>query len=89
MSTATELEQAPDAAEVFARTEATLPVEEYNFEHFRTRHLLTDLEGTATTRGIQPGELAPDFELPTADGGTLRLSDLRGEVVLLHFGSAT
>lgn len=86
MSTATESES---AAEVFARTEETLPVDEYNFEHFRTRHLLMDLQGTATTRGIQPGEPAPDFELPSSDGGTQRLSDLRGEVVLLHFGSAT
>ncbi|MBA2362795.1 MAG: redoxin domain-containing protein, partial [Chloroflexia bacterium] len=40
-----------------------------------------------TSRGIQPGEAAPDFELPQAGGGQLRLSDLRGKPVLLHFGS--
>jgi cytochrome oxidase Cu insertion factor (SCO1/SenC/PrrC family) len=30
------------------------------------------------------GHLAPDFELPTLDGGKLRLSDLRGQAVLLN-----
>lgn len=65
------------------------PQSDYNFEHFRARHLLQDLEGTVTTRGIQPGDLAPDFELPLVEGGTIRLSRLRGRPVLLHFGSVT
>jgi hypothetical protein len=63
--------------------------DEYNFEHFRTRHLLQDVEGTLHRRGIPPGEMAPDFNLPRANGGSLRLSDLRGRPVLLHFGSFT
>jgi len=33
----------------------------------------------------QPGESAPDFELPGVDGTTTRLSSLRGRWVLLHF----
>lgn len=31
------------------------------------------------------GSVAPDFELPLLDGGTIRLSDLRGKVVFLNF----
>lgn len=33
--------------------------------------------------------LAPDFELPTLDGTTLRLSDYRGKVVVLNFWTRT
>ncbi|HEY8719740.1 thioredoxin-dependent thiol peroxidase [Pengzhenrongella sp.] len=31
------------------------------------------------------GDLAPDFTLPTADGGSLTLSDLRGKHVVVYF----
>jgi thioredoxin-dependent peroxiredoxin len=31
------------------------------------------------------GDLAPDFTLPTADGGVLTLSDLRGSHVIVYF----
>lgn len=37
---------------------------------------------------VEVGELAPDFEVELFDGGTLRLSDLRGKVVLLTFFSS-
>ena len=33
--------------------------------------------------------LAPDFELPTLRGGTLRLADFRGKVVVLNFWTKT
>ncbi len=61
--------------------------DEYNFEHFRTGILLEDGQRTVEARGIEPGEIAPDFELPQVGGGTLRLSDLRGQPTILHFGS--
>ncbi len=37
-----------------------------------------------TTAAPQVGFLAPDFSLPTTDGQTIRLSDLRGQAVLVN-----
>jgi peroxiredoxin Q/BCP len=34
---------------------------------------------------LTKGDLAPDFTLPTADGGSLTLSDLRGGSVVVYF----
>lgn len=34
---------------------------------------------------LDVGDLAPDFELPTDDGGAVRLKDLRGQFVVLFF----
>jgi thioredoxin-dependent peroxiredoxin len=34
---------------------------------------------------LSVGETAPDFTLPTADGGSLTLSELRGEHVVVYF----
>ncbi|WP_085508504.1 redoxin domain-containing protein [Thalassobacillus devorans] len=50
----------------------------------------TSQEGTGmmppnTPKGIQEGEQAPDFELETVDGETIRLSDLKGKKVFLNF----
>lgn len=35
--------------------------------------------------GIDQGDLAPDFELNTLDGETVKLSDFRGQKVMLNF----
>lgn len=46
-----------------------------------------DRSGTSTAGQIpapQAGFLAPDFELKTPDGETIRLSDLRGQAVLVN-----
>lgn len=72
--------------------EATLDsrqLREYNYEHFWLKHLFADLWRTAKGEGVQPGSLAPDFEMETTDGERVRMTDLRGKPVLLHFGSAT
>lgn len=34
---------------------------------------------------VAPGNLAPDFELPSAEGGSLKLSSVRGKNVVLVF----
>ncbi|GIG24661.1 thioredoxin-dependent thiol peroxidase [Cellulomonas denverensis] len=34
---------------------------------------------------LSAGDTAPDFTLPTADGGTLTLSELRGQHVVVYF----
>ncbi len=62
---------------------------EYNYEHFRPKHLLADLLKTIRGEGIRPGEDAPNFELESTKGERLRLSSLRGRPVVLRFGSFT
>jgi thioredoxin-dependent peroxiredoxin len=37
-----------------------------------------------TETRLSPGDQAPDFTLPTADGGQLTLSDMRGRKVVLY-----
>ena len=61
------------------------PIEEFNFRHYRTRHTVAEL----LRSGLPPGSQAPDFELPSTDGQQLRLSDLRGQPVVLQFISYT
>ena len=34
---------------------------------------------------LEQGQQAPDFELPDQDGNPVRLSDLRGQTVVLYF----
>src|SRR5690625_3960792 len=41
--------------------------------------------GAETEVGLEEGNQAPDFELETIDGETVRLSELRGEKILLNF----
>ncbi len=79
--------QGTEVARRFAALDESKKSEDYNFEHFRTKILLHDVQRTIEARGIRPGETAPDFELPRVGGGSLRLSELRGKPVVLHFGS--
>lgn len=61
----------------------------YNYEHFWLRHFVADLVRTAQGAGLKPGVEAPDFDLEATDGSRVRLSELRGRPVFLHFGSGT
>ena len=73
------------------RTATTDPRElrRYNYKHFWLKHLFADLLRTARGEVVRPGSEAPDFELETTGAERMRLSELRGRPVLLHFGSAT
>jgi hypothetical protein len=62
---------------------------EYNYEHFRPKHLLADIWKTIRAEGLQPGAEAPDFEMETTEGDRVRLSEMRGRPVALRFGSFT
>ena len=79
----------PEITERIAQYPVVEPIDAYNYDHFRAKHLLLDVRRGIENQGVIPGEHAPDFELPRAGGGSLRLSDLRGRPVLLHFGSFT
>ena len=37
------------------------------------------------SKELKEGDLAPDFELPSSDGGRVRLKSLRGKNVVLYF----
>jgi hypothetical protein len=61
--------------------------ETYNYDTFR-KHMFK--EDRRFHGGPAPGQLAPDFDLPTVDGGRFRLSDYQGRLpVLIQFGSIT
>lgn len=62
---------------------------DYNYAHFRTKHFVADLVKTVRGTGVAPGQPAPDFDLETTSGERMRLRDLHGRPVVLHFGSLT
>ncbi len=64
-------------------------LEKYNYEHFWLKHFLADMGRTIKGAGVRPGSRAPEFEMPSSDGRSVSLSALRGQPVLLHFGSGT
>ncbi len=48
-------------------------------------HIARDHRANGPARGQLIGNLAPDFELQTLDGKSMKLSDFRGKAVLLNF----
>jgi hypothetical protein len=65
------------------------PPGDYNFEHYRLRHLAAEFVRTWGAHGALPGEEAPDFELTSTRGDLVRLRGLRGRPIVLHFVSYT
>jgi hypothetical protein len=58
----------------------------YNFETWRA----TNEERAYFQKDVvKAGDPAPDFALPTLEGGEVRLSSLRGKPVVIEFGSIT
>lgn len=53
-----------------------------------TASLTITVDGEGPEIGINVGNMAPDFTGDTTDGGEIRLSDYRGQVVLLEFWGA-
>ena len=47
--------------------------------------LLQATGGCSSSGGSGAGSMAPDFALEASAGGTVRLEDYRGKVVMLHF----
>ncbi|HSP20749.1 MAG TPA: TlpA disulfide reductase family protein [Planococcus sp. (in: firmicutes)] len=56
-----------------------------NTTEFDNISLGSDVEFLATEQGLAKGEMAPDFELETLDGKTVKLSDYKGKKVILNF----
>lgn len=52
---------------------------------FGLRHRRQERAGRIAATGFNLGDYAPDFELRTLDGSTVKLSNLRGKPVLLNF----
>lgn len=45
----------------------------------------SNIESSEPEVGLERGQLAPDFELPTLDGETVHLSDFYGKPIMLNF----
>lgn len=56
-----------------------------NTTEFDNIALGSDVDFLATEQGLAKGETAPDFELTTLDGESVKLSDYRGKKVILNF----
>jgi peroxiredoxin len=64
------------------------PISEYNYSTFTTSEARGKTKVFANA--VRAGDEAPDFELPTLDGGRVKLSQFRGEkYVVLQFGAIT
>ncbi|GEN89174.1 peroxiredoxin family protein [Oceanobacillus sojae] len=60
-----------------------VPVEEDVREQLNTEE--SDITSGESEVGLEVGNIAPDFELQTLNGETVKLSDYRGEKVMINF----
>jgi cytochrome oxidase Cu insertion factor (SCO1/SenC/PrrC family) len=53
-------------------------------------HLIATPMGQASEEPLQPmiGNRAPAFDLATVQGGRLSLEQLKGQIIVLHFGAS-
>ena len=51
----------------------------------KTEHPKRQVKTASTKEGLSIGAKAPDFELKTLTGETVKLSDLKGKKVMLNF----
>lgn len=71
------------------QTAAARIEERYNYDHFHRQTLGRDAKLAMMPEGPLPGDQAPDFQLQDTEGREWRLSELRGQPVVLMFGSGT
>ncbi len=81
--------EAPSTGRVRRLVDWLDPPVDFNFRHFRMRHMLAELLRGAADHVIAPGQPAPEFALDGSRGEHVSLLDLRGRPVLLHFVSYT
>ncbi|MDN5750367.1 MAG: hypothetical protein L0H64_17950 [Pseudonocardia sp.] len=63
---------------------------EYNFEHFRARHMFADVWRTARGEvALPPGSAAPVVELESTDGERVAVPGQADRPLLVHIGNGT
>lgn len=55
------------------------------YEFFGSSGNVADQSSTGEDTGLDRGQAAPDFEVETLEGDTMKLSDYRGEPVIINF----
>jgi hypothetical protein len=70
-----------------SRVSNLVAAQPYNYDTFRRHMVKEDMQFRG---GPEPGQPAPDFDLPTVDGHRFRLREYQGkQPVLIEFSSIT
>ncbi len=70
---------------MFQRVVCTTVVQNPDATCRRTPFASTTVTPVTTTKRLEPGDLAPPFTLPDADGNPVSLSDYAGKQVIVYF----